>query len=83
MKLTIKFIDSSLKYGVYHNKKNIAILFDSREDAIKWSSKAEEFYIKYINDYLTIDRIAEDYNISNTLAENIINIGKYINNKRS
>ena len=82
MKLTIKFIDSMFKYGIYGKNKNnsISYFYSERESAEKAIAEAEEFYLSYVNDYLSISVMAEDYNMTETQVEQLINLGRYINN---
>jgi len=37
---------------------------------------AEDFYLEYWNNYLTISLIAEHYEITDELAEELINLGR-------
>ena len=82
MKLEIKFIDSTFKYGVFKYKQNnsIAKYYSTRDEAQEAINKAQNFYLSYVNDYLSISRMSEDYNISELKAEQLIDIGKLINN---
>ena len=82
MKLEIKFIDSNYKYGVFQYKQNnsIAKYYNTREEAQEAINKAQSFYLCYVNDYLSISRMSEDYNISELKAEQLINLGRLINN---
>jgi len=41
---------------------------------------AEDFYLEYFNNYLTISLIAEHYEISDELASELVNLGRKINN---
>jgi len=43
---------------------------------------AELFYIDYINNYLTADRMCEDYYISIELCNEIIELGRLVNNNK-
>jgi len=42
----------------------------------------EEMYLSWFNDFLTIERFAEFYNITVSKANQIINIGRKINHSR-
>jgi hypothetical protein len=42
---------------------------------------ALDFYLLYVNDYLTISKIAEHHNISTDLALCLVNEGRKINNQ--
>lgn len=82
MKLEIKFIDSTFKYGVFQYKKNnsIARYYSTRDEAQEAINEAQNFYLSYVNDYLSISRMSEDYSISELKAEQLINLGRLINN---
>ena len=82
MTLEIKFIDSTFKYGVFQYKKNnsIARYYSTRDEAQEAINEAQNFYLSYVNDYLSISRMSEDYNISELKAEQLINLGRLINN---
>jgi hypothetical protein len=41
----------------------------------------ENFYLDYVNNFLTISKMASYYGISEKLCEELINIGRKINNK--
>lgn len=41
---------------------------------------AEAFYLTYVNDYLTANRIAEDYGINSRYAADLIECGKIMHN---
>jgi len=43
---------------------------------------AEEFYLVYFNDYLSTEKMADHYGISDELAYELMNHGKNINNAR-
>ena len=45
-------------------------------------SKAEDLYLEYFNDYLSVERFAEDYAISVEMAKCILKLGKLINNEK-
>ena len=42
--------------------------------------EVQDFYLDYVNNYLTTQRIADDYGIANELAIQIIDIGRIIHN---
>jgi hypothetical protein len=42
---------------------------------------ALDFYLVYVNDYITLSKIAEHYNISTDLARCLVNAGREINNR--
>jgi hypothetical protein len=44
---------------------------------------AEDFYLDYVNNYLTIDAIADHYHITAILASHIIEFGRFVNHNRS
>jgi hypothetical protein len=39
---------------------------------------AKTFYLDYLNNYLTISRIAEDYNINYIRASRLLNLGRHL-----
>lgn len=41
----------------------------------------EEFYLDYVNNYLTYAQMAEDYNMSVNDVSQLVDIGRVINNK--
>lgn len=41
---------------------------------------ASDFYLHWYNNYLSIELIAEHYEITNTLAKELIDMGREINN---
>jgi len=43
---------------------------------------AEEFFLVYFNDYLSIEKMAEDYGISDELAYELLAHGKKLNRAR-
>ena len=42
----------------------------------------QEFFLDYINNFLTVERFAEYYGLTIKQANNIIIIGRTINNKK-
>lgn len=84
MTLEIRFIDSMFKYGVFEpkSKNSIARYFRDRCEAEEAIKRAEDFYLSYVNDYLAISRMAEDYNLSEIQTEQLINLGRCINNNK-
>lgn len=42
----------------------------------------ELFYIDYVNNYISVTRISNDYCLSNTVASQYINIGRLINHNK-
>ena len=44
---------------------------------------SEKFYLEYLNDYLTVECIAEAYDIPISQAEILINAGRQVNHKRA
>ena len=44
--------------------------------------RIETLYISYVNDFLTVGRFAEYYNISIEKANKIINLGRKLNNAK-
>ena len=46
------------------------------------SFNAESFYLEYFNDFLTVSKIAEKYEISESEAKSLIKFGREINHKR-
>jgi hypothetical protein len=42
--------------------------------------KIKALYLSYVNDFLTIEKFAEHYNISAEKANKIINLGRKLNN---
>ena len=53
-------------------KENIDLYPDIKE-------YAKLFHLDYMNNYLTLDRICEDYYIGHAEATNLLNIGRYLN----
>lgn len=53
-------------------KENIGLYPDTKE-------YAKSFHLDYLNNYLTLDRMCEDYYMSITEATNWLNIGRYLN----
>lgn len=51
-----------------------------KRDSIKYN--CEEFYIEYRNNFLTIERFAEYYQMTVELATAILKIGEIINHAR-
>ena len=45
-------------------------------------NKIEAMYIDWSNNFLTIPKFADHYQINESVAERIINIGRLINHKR-
>ena len=41
----------------------------------------EAMYLIYVNDYLTVEKFAEDHNITEYQANVIIEVGRALNNK--
>lgn len=39
-----------------------------------------DMYLDYVNNFLTVEKFAEHYNITENLAKAIINAGKILNN---
>lgn len=52
-----------------------------KRDSIKYT--CEEFYIEYFNNFLSIERFANYYDMDLEFAKAILNIGRIINNKRT
>jgi len=44
--------------------------------------RIETLYLSYVNDFLTVGRFSEYYNISIEKASKIINLGRKINNAK-
>lgn len=42
--------------------------------------EVQDFYLDYVNNYLTTQRIADDYGITVELATQIIELGKFVHN---
>lgn len=49
-------------------------------EAKKQLERKETFYLSFVNDFLTIERFANYYNFSVKKAEEIIKIGRIVNN---
>jgi len=47
------------------------------------NNRIKEMYLDYFNNFLTVDRFAEYYNISKQKATYIINKGRSINHKNN
>lgn len=45
--------------------------------------KIETMYLDYFNNFLTVDRFAEYYNISLPVAHIVLKIGQRLNDRRS
>lgn len=45
--------------------------------------KIEAMYLDYFNNFLTVHRFAEYYNISLPVAQIVLNIGQRLNDRRS
>lgn len=54
---------------------------DDQGRAIITDAQAQELYLKYTNDYLTINKLAEDYDLDPTDAYNIVQRGLYVNER--
>ena len=67
-----------------YSDRTIIILANTmiKEDNKQSIEYAELFRLDYINNYLTLDRMCEDYYMSIHEANNWLNIGRYINNKK-
>ena len=59
-----------------NNQSNNILPFMPDHIAIKQS--LIEFYLDWINNYLTIDKMASDYNLTNEQCNTLINIGRTI-----
>ncbi len=44
--------------------------------------RIETLYLSYVNDFLTVERFSEYYNISIEKANKIINLGRKLNNAK-
>lgn len=73
-----KVISGIIKqYSKYKSKEEI------KEDLKKIFLFSEKFYLDWINNYITVDKIIEDYNLEFTIGNDLLNIGrKYNNNQR-
>lgn len=54
---------------------------DEQGRAIITDTQAQELYLKYTNDYLTINKLAEDYDLDPKDAYNIVQRGFYVNER--
>lgn len=55
-------------------------LFKAKKDLLE---SCEAFYIEYTNEFLTVERFAEYYELNVKVAQAIIDIGREINDRRS
>ena len=63
--------------------KSITNIFKAKEDEANDSIEyAELFYLDYVNNYLSVDRMCEDYYISIELSNQLIRVGRMINNNK-
>ena len=63
--------------------KSIINIFKAKEDEANDSIEyAELFYLDYVNNYLSVDRMCEDYYISIELSNQLIRVGRMINNNK-
>ena len=63
--------------------KSITNIFKANEEGVNDSIEyAELFYLDYVNNYLCVDRMYEDYYISIELTNQLIRVGRMINNNK-
>ncbi len=63
--------------------KSIINIFKAKEDEANDSIEYTElFYLDYVNNYLSVDRMCEDYYISIELSNQLIRVGRMINNNK-
>lgn len=69
------------QYGTYDRESTIEqargrFSFDAIAGAPNLPRIAREFYLDYVNNYLTVEKIAEHYEISEALAKALIDEGR-------
>lgn len=73
MKLNIKETILTTEQIETYIKENIELYPDTKE-------YAKLFHLDYLNNYLSLDKMSQDYYISHNEATNWLNIGRYLNN---
>ena len=74
-------LDNKLENNALSNA--ITNIFKANEEEVNDSIEyAELFYLDYVNNYLSVDRMCEDYYITIELTNQLIRVGRMINNNK-